>query len=148
MSGSMSGGTEHNTPRFASASAAGAASCMQPVQYRGSQLLQFVPEQQYKVLQSSSQLAGVHKHLGLTYGVALAAVDAIAADGKAALVVGPLALAERLKQDLPDTQVGLGVRCEGRFCHNAWEAASKSTRISVQRRPDIHAKFALALQSC
>jgi hypothetical protein len=102
----MSGGSERNTPRFASASAAGASSCMQPVRYRGSELLQFVPEQQYKVLQRSSQLAGVHKHLGHSYGVALAALEAIAADGRAALVVGPLALAERLKQDLPDTQVG------------------------------------------
>jgi guanylate kinase len=79
---------------------------MGPVHYRGSQLLQFVPEQQYKMLQRSSQLAGVHKHLGHSYGVALAAIEAIAADGKAALVVGALAVAEQLKQDLPDTQVG------------------------------------------
>jgi ribose 1,5-bisphosphokinase PhnN len=78
---------------------------MQPVQYRGSELLQFVPEQQYKVLQRSSQLAGVHQHLGHSYGVALAAVEAVATDGKAALVVGSLALAERLKQELLDTQV-------------------------------------------
>lgn len=79
---------------------------MQPVHYRGSELLQFVPEQQYRVLQRSSQLAGVHQHLGHSYGVALAAVEAAAADGKAALVVGPLALAERLKQELLDMQVG------------------------------------------
>jgi guanylate kinase len=79
---------------------------MGPVLYRGSELLQFVPEQQYKVLQRSSQLAGVHKHLRHSYGVALAAIEAIAADGKAALVVGALALAEQLKQDLPDAQVG------------------------------------------
>lgn len=79
---------------------------MQPGQYRGSELLQFVPEQQYKKLQRSNQLAGVQWHLGHSYGVALAAIEAIASEGKAALVVGPLALAEQLKLELPVTQVG------------------------------------------
>ena len=72
----------------------------------GTQLLKFVPEQQFRVLQQSQQLMGVHEHLHHSYAVSAAAVEQAAQEGKAALVVGSVHLAAQLKHELPDMQVG------------------------------------------
>lgn len=112
-SGCTAGG-ERATPRRTSrtrasvaglsSSGGGAAGCLQPTRYPGSDLLQFVPEQHFKLLKRSGQLAGLHQHLQHSYGVAAAALEAAAADGKAALVVGPVTLAEQIRKELQDTQ--------------------------------------------
>lgn len=72
----------------------------------GTQLLKFVPEQQFRLLQQSQQLLGVHEHMHHSYAVSAAAVEQAAEEGKAALVVGSVHLAAQLKQELPDVQVG------------------------------------------
>lgn len=74
-------------------------------QWPGSDLFKFVPEQQFKLLQQSQQLAGVNQHMGHSYAVSTAALETAAKAGKAALVVGSVHLAEKLLQDLADTQV-------------------------------------------
>lgn len=72
----------------------------------GSELLQFVPEQQFKLLQQSQQLVGLHQHMDASYAVSVAAVEAAAQEGRAALLVGSIHLAGQLKLELPDAQVG------------------------------------------
>jgi guanylate kinase len=68
-----------------------------------------VPDQQFKLLQQAQQLQGVHQHMGHSYALPVAALEAAAHEGKAALVVGSVHLAEQLKHELPDdVQVGWG----------------------------------------
>ena len=74
-------------------------------QWPGSDLLQFVAEQQFKLLQQSHQLVGLHQHVGHSYAVPAAAIEAAAQQGKAALVVGSIHLAEQLMHELPNAQV-------------------------------------------
>lgn len=85
---------------------------MQPNVYPGSDLLQFVPEQQFKLLDRSGQLVGVERHLQHSYGLAFSALEAIAAVEKFALVVAPLVVAEQLRKELLDTQVGKHHVCQ------------------------------------
>jgi len=82
-----------------------AASTYTPAQWPGTDLLKFVPEQQFRLLQQSQQLLGLHQHLGHSYAVPVAAVESAAQEGKAALVVGSVHLAEQLRSELPELQV-------------------------------------------
>lgn len=71
----------------------------------GTDLLAFVPEQQFRLLQQSQQLMGVHQHMQHSYAISAAAVEQASEEGKAALVVGSVHLAAQLKGELPDMQV-------------------------------------------
>jgi hypothetical protein len=72
-----------------------------------------VPEQQFKLLQQSQQLVGLHQHMGASYGLSAAAIELAAQEGKAALVVGSVHLAAQLWSELADVQV------RHRFLHNS-----------------------------
>ncbi|KAF8071222.1 GLTP1 [Scenedesmus sp. PABB004] len=85
----------------AGATAAGGA----PPRFPGSDLLQFVPEAQFRALRHSGHLEGAHEHLGDSHGLAAAALEAAAAAGKAALVVGSVRLAQALRRELQGTHV-------------------------------------------
>lgn len=104
--------------------AAGTTGGVQPV-YSGSKLLQFVPEQQFSILHRSEQLVGLQQYLGHGYGVSIATLEAATAEGKAVLIVAPLAVAGALRQDLLDTQV------RARDCCMCWRL---SLRFSADRR--------------
>lgn len=82
-----------------------AASTYTPAQWPGTDLLKFVPEPQFRLLQQSQQLWGLHQHLGHSYALPVAAVESAAQEGKAALVVGSVHLAEQLRSELPELQV-------------------------------------------
>jgi hypothetical protein len=108
--------TAHGSAQGQPAHAAGTLNALQPAAaatvglnaqapWPGSGLLQFVPEQQFKLLQQSQQLVGLHQHMGHSYAVSIAAVEAAAQQGKAALLVGSIHLAGQLKLELPDAQV-------------------------------------------
>lgn len=83
--------------------AAGAPSAQ--AAWPGTDLLRFVPEQQFKLLQQSQQLVGLHQHMGASYGLSAAAVELASQEGKAALVVGSVHLAAQLWSELTDVQV-------------------------------------------
>lgn len=99
-----------NQPQSAPLAALTSGSIPQPTPsaqgpWPGTDLLKFVPEQQFKLLLHSQQLIGTHQHLGASYAVSAAAVELAAQEGKAALVVGSVHLAAQLRSELPDVQV-------------------------------------------
>eukprot|EP00775_Hariotina_reticulata_P013032 gene13032-13161_t len=68
-------------------------------------LLQDVSEQEFQMMHCSNQLVGLVQHMGQTYAASQADLEAAASQDKAAVVVGPLQLADQLRRTLCGTEV-------------------------------------------